>query len=468
MGESERWVEDARVYHPRKPKESPLWSLLNTYYESFEQHYKERFEKEYGFFRPVISEVVSDYLKCGDLKEGFARVRCPECKHEFLLAFSCRGRWFCPSCHAKKVILFGEHLREEILYPVPHRQFVFSIPIILRKYFRYNRDLLSMLCHAANLSLTTFFRTTTGLKGGVPGIVMVIHTYGDYGRWHPHIHAIVADGLFTKSGTFYVMPRDIDLTPLAELFRAQVLTMLHKAGKIDAALVQNLMKWQHTSGFSVHGGTRIARDNDEGKERLAQYIIRNPFSLEKLTYIEATGKVIYHSKMTHGKNRKNFEVYEAEEFIATITQHIPEKSFQLVRYYGWYSNRARGERYKAAGKDAFPDSTPDSKDVEVLDVSTYKPRRIPSKTWRECIKKVWEADPLECPKCGFEMKIISFISAAQKDVIRRILEHLKLWEEPVPRNKAPPEKSQPVQREIFYEPIDDGWPGYEEPAITVE
>ncbi|MDP3283136.1 MAG: transposase zinc-binding domain-containing protein, partial [Desulfobacterales bacterium] len=67
-----------------------------------------------------MSEVVLDYLKCEDLKEGFARVRCPECKYEYLLAFSCRGRWFCPSCaakqmplgrHAKKVILFGEHLR---------------------------------------------------------------------------------------------------------------------------------------------------------------------------------------------------------------------------------------------------------------------------------------------------------------------------------------------------------------------
>ncbi len=35
--------------------------------------------------------------------------------------------------------------------------------------------------------------------------------------------------------------------------------------------------------------------------------------------------------MTHGNNsKKNFEVYTAEEFIAAITQHIPEKSFQMV------------------------------------------------------------------------------------------------------------------------------------------
>ena len=53
-------------YHPRKPKEWPLWNLLNIHYESFEQHHKKRFEKEYGFFRFGISDVVRAYLKCGD------------------------------------------------------------------------------------------------------------------------------------------------------------------------------------------------------------------------------------------------------------------------------------------------------------------------------------------------------------------------------------------------------------------
>lgn len=38
--------------------------------------------------------------------------------------------------------------------------------------------------------------------------------------------------------------------------------------------------------------------------------------------------------------------YTAEEFIAAITQHIPEKSFQMVRYYGWYSNKSWGMRLK--------------------------------------------------------------------------------------------------------------------------
>ncbi len=85
------------VYHPRNPESSPLWKLMNDHFDSFERNYEEKFEKQYGFYRPVISEVVREYLKCGDLKEGFARVRCPDCGHEYLLAFSCHSRWFCPS-----------------------------------------------------------------------------------------------------------------------------------------------------------------------------------------------------------------------------------------------------------------------------------------------------------------------------------------------------------------------------------
>ena len=65
-----------------------------------------------------------------------------------------------------------------------------------------------------------------------------------------------------------------------------------------------------------------------------------------MTYNEQMGTVIYRSKMTCGRNRRNFELFSAVDFIAAITQHIPEKNFQLVRYYGWYSNRMRGDRRK--------------------------------------------------------------------------------------------------------------------------
>jgi len=168
----------------------------------------------------------------------------------------------------------------------------------------------------------------TNLTDGRPGVVLSIHSFGDYPeKFHPHIHAIVSDGLFAKTGTFYVMP-GVDLRPLEEIFRASVFKMLKEERKIGDDLINKLMGWRH-SGFSVYNGVRVRRNDDGGREALAQYIIRNTFSVEKLTYINETGTVIYRSKMTHGNNnKKNFELYTAEEFIAAIAQHIPEKSFQ--------------------------------------------------------------------------------------------------------------------------------------------
>jgi len=69
----------------------------------------------------------------------------------------------CPSCHSKKRIQFGENVPNNIPYPVLHRQFVFSIPISLHIYFKYDRKLLTQLCNGANESLQMSFRTVLDL-----------------------------------------------------------------------------------------------------------------------------------------------------------------------------------------------------------------------------------------------------------------------------------------------------------------
>jgi hypothetical protein len=69
----------------------------------------------------------------------------------------------------------------------------------------------------------------------------------------------------------------------------------------------------------------------------------------------------------------------------------------MVRYYGWYSNRARGERAKKQAEIAESDNP---LGVQVIDVSEYRPRHLPSKKWRELIKKVWEVDPFDCPRAA--------------------------------------------------------------------
>ena len=73
----------------------------------------------------------------------------------------------------------------------------------------------------------------------------------------------------------------------------------------------------------------------------------NPFALEKMHPDPETGTIIYRSGM-NPKIHRNFQIFTPFDFIAAITQHIPDKSFQLVRYYGWYSNKMRGQRKKQA------------------------------------------------------------------------------------------------------------------------
>ena len=87
----------------------------------------------------------------------------------------------------------------------------------------------------------------------------------------------------------------------------------------------------------------------------------------------------------------------------------------MVRYYGYYSNVARGKRKKSEKDDLIP-SVPENDD-------SSKERR---KNWARLIQKIYEVDPLTCPKCSGEMKVISVIE--DEEVIKKILKHLGLWD----------------------------------------
>jgi len=81
----------------------------------------------------------------------------------------------------------------------------------------------------------------------------------------------------------------------------------------------------------------------------------------------------------------------------------------MVRYLGWYSNRMRGDRLKA--ESDLEEKTVENSEAgdEIIVVSGFKPQKISLLMWRECIKKIWEVDPLLSPHCGSLMKIVSFI-----------------------------------------------------------
>jgi predicted nucleic acid-binding Zn ribbon protein len=175
-------------------------------------------------------------------------------------------------------------------------------------------------------------------------------------------------------------------------------------------------------------------------ENLARYIIRASFSQERLTYIREESKVIYQSKARprhqsgNGKQQKEFDVLE---WLAAMCSHIPNRGEQMVKYYGFYSNRSRGDRKKqtrtrSAGACAACDPIPYI--IEPVDTSPAK-----NKNWARLIQKIYEVNPLECPKCHGSMRIIAIIE--QEQTVKKILKHVGLWEvrsRPPPKIHSPP------------------------------
>ena len=89
-----------RAYRSRQPHRSVLHRIVREYLETFLAEGVQRSASGEGYPLYVEKEL-RDYLSCGDLSRGFARVRCTACGHELLLPFSCKNRGLCPSCTAR-------------------------------------------------------------------------------------------------------------------------------------------------------------------------------------------------------------------------------------------------------------------------------------------------------------------------------------------------------------------------------
>ena len=192
-------------------------------------------------------------------------------------------------------------------------------------------------------------------------------TFGNRMNPHPHLHFLVTEGGVDKAGLFHKTPR-VDDSRLASLFAREVLGFLAHKELLSPEWAERILSWRH-SGFNVHSRVRA----------------RTKRETERVDYLE---------------------------FIARVTSHIPDKGQVTVRYYGLYANAHRG-KVKKASRAAFP-----------LRIVEEELRPIPSKGWAEMIRKVYEVDPMVCPQCGSQMKVISFLT--DYAVVDRIIDHLKL------------------------------------------
>ncbi|MFM9971291.1 MAG: transposase zinc-binding domain-containing protein [Burkholderiales bacterium] len=188
----------AGAYRPRKPRASPLYQCVDRHIGDL--------RAEGRLQRLTEEKVIARFLKCGDPHHGFARVYCPQCRHDYLLAFSCKARYFCPSCHQKRVLAYGDWVESNVLAPVPHRQYVFTVPRIVRAIFARRRRLLGALCQIVEKLLREAY--IAAKPGGREGLILFVQTFGDLVTFNPHIHVLAADGVFAEDGTFFVLPPD--------------------------------------------------------------------------------------------------------------------------------------------------------------------------------------------------------------------------------------------------------------------
>ncbi len=115
---------------------------------------------------------------------------------------------------------------------------------------------------------------------------------------------------------------------------------------------------------------------------------------------------------------------------------VPEPRLHTVRYYGRYANVVRARSGDLTQENARPEAPAGAGD-ESDAVSAPERRRL-RRLWAQMIRRIYEVDPLRCPHCGSEMRILSFL--LDPPVIRRILDHLTQHRRAEPRDPPLPHR----------------------------
>ncbi len=196
-------------YQRRRPEEGVLYQLVQEYVEAFFAEVQARTGSALPKF---VRDEFDRYLECGVLACGFLRLRCGACGHEKLVAFSCKGRGFCPSCGGRRMAETAAYLVDEVIPEVPVRQWVLSFPISLRLLFAAYPELLTPTLAIVHREIRRFLVHKTGVTRGQTGAVTLVQRFGSAANLNIHLHGLVLDGVYqsgstTRSSTLQTRPR---------------------------------------------------------------------------------------------------------------------------------------------------------------------------------------------------------------------------------------------------------------------
>jgi hypothetical protein len=185
----------ALQYERHRPEQTTLYRLVQQHAASFFAHT----EASAGAELPrIIKDEFDAFLECGILAHGFLRLRCAECGHDKLLAFSCKQRWFCPSCGARRMSQTAAHLIEHVIPHVPVRQWVLSLPITLRVLLAAQPQLVTPVLQVVQRVITRHLLDAAELPAdeGQGGAVTLIQRFGSAANLNIHLHCLVLDGVY--------------------------------------------------------------------------------------------------------------------------------------------------------------------------------------------------------------------------------------------------------------------------------
>jgi hypothetical protein len=246
-------------------------------------------------------------------------------------------------------------------------------------------------------------------------MVSSIQTFGSYANFHPHIHAVVTDGVLTREGEFLPLPR---WTPevMEEVFRRLVVSRLVGAERLSEEFAQVLLGWER-SGFSVYGEQVVLWEESERLERLLRYVVRAPWAFGLVEETEE-GKVRVRTPVDPRTGERDV-VLDPLEWIHAVGRQVPDPRQHLVRYYGSYANRSRGQWERRRREAGWGTAGREPRGEE------EERSRPGSRTgsWARLLRRILEVDPLWCPRCGVEMRVVSVIT--EPGVVDRILGHVR-------------------------------------------
>ncbi len=322
---------------------------------------------------PAQHKVAYNLGCCRTKRMGGHVWRCDRCLKEIPMYNSCRDR-HCPRCQASARFKWVAARCSELL-PVPYFHVVFTLPHLLNSLIAYNpRKLISCLFKATSQALLKFAADPKYL-GARPGILMVLHTWGQKLNLHYHVHCVVTGGGLTEDGDWKATPSDkflFPVGPLSDVFRGVYWEQLDKllaAQQLTLPPGWNLSREQLKHRLDKHKWVVYAKPPFGGPSQVLKYLGRYTHRVaianSRIIRFE-NNMVTFKYKDYRDENRWKTLTLPLERFLKRFLYHVLPKGLMRIRSYGILAN-AKKKDYLARCRELLGEPDLDETLATVLE-----------------------------------------------------------------------------------------------------